>query len=149
MGEVQRNTNKTENNLTSDNVFSLRISPDFMRAASATQSAAVTPQLPAYIFSLSTSNSLLPNFTLAMESRGCSCWACAAPQKNPRKMRVCRYRCSRLCRRLCSSRYRSFHPFPPPPPPPCLPYSSSCNAAAGHPFFPPPLFLFTGQRFCT
>ena len=80
MGEIQQNSYKTENNLTRFSVFSLRISPDFMRAASATQFAAVTPQQAALISSLSTSNSLQPNFTFAMESRGCSCWPCAAPQ---------------------------------------------------------------------
>jgi hypothetical protein len=77
-GGIQQNKNKTENNLTRFSIFSLRISPNFMRAASATQSASVTSQQAASISSQSTSNFLQPNFTLAMESRGCSCWPCAA-----------------------------------------------------------------------
>ena len=53
--------------LTSTSFFTLRISPDFMRAANAMQSASVTPQPLATISSLSTSNSRLPNFTFAMQ----------------------------------------------------------------------------------
>jgi hypothetical protein len=67
MGESRQITNQFENNLTRKSRFSLRISPDFMCAASATQSASVTPQLLALVSSLSTSNFSLPNFTLAMD----------------------------------------------------------------------------------
>jgi hypothetical protein len=54
-------------NLTSRSIFTLLISPVFMRAANATQSASVTPQSLAWIVSLSTSNSLIPNFIFSME----------------------------------------------------------------------------------
>jgi hypothetical protein len=54
-------------NLTRRSIFNLLISPVFMRAANAAQSASETPQSLALISSLSTSNSLLPNFTFSME----------------------------------------------------------------------------------
>jgi hypothetical protein len=61
MGEIQQN----KYNLTRSSFFSLRISPDFMRTASATQSAAATQT--ALISLQSTLNSLLPDFTFAIE----------------------------------------------------------------------------------
>jgi hypothetical protein len=57
--------NKTK--LTSLSIFTRLISPVVMRAANATQSASETPQPLASISSLSTSNSLRPNFTVGME----------------------------------------------------------------------------------
>jgi hypothetical protein len=57
----------TQKKLTSHKFFTRLISPVLMRAANATQSAAETLQPRASIFSLSTSNSLLPNFTFGME----------------------------------------------------------------------------------
>jgi hypothetical protein len=54
-------------NLTMLRVFTRLISPVLMRAANATQSASETLQSCALISSLSTSNSLLPNFTFGME----------------------------------------------------------------------------------
>jgi hypothetical protein len=57
----------TTKKLTRFSFFTRLISPVFMRAANATQSASVTPNLAASISSLSTSNSSLPNFTVGME----------------------------------------------------------------------------------
>ena len=59
--------NRTGKNITRYNFFTLLISPVFTRAANRARSAAGTPQLPASISSESTLNSLLPNFTFAME----------------------------------------------------------------------------------
>ena len=57
----------TTKKLTGFSFFTRLISPVVMRAANATQSASETPQPLASISSLSTSNSLLPNFTVGME----------------------------------------------------------------------------------
>ena len=59
--------NRTGKNITRSSLFTLLISPVFTRAANRARSAAGTPQLSARITSESTSNSLLPNFTFAME----------------------------------------------------------------------------------
>ena len=76
-----KNTAETEQKkrLTRSSVFTLLISPDFMRAANAAQSAAETPQLVASISSQSTSNFFLPNFTVGMEYVG----AAAGPALRP------------------------------------------------------------------
>jgi hypothetical protein len=57
-------------NLTRFSIFTRLISPVFIRAANATQSATETPQELASISSLSTSNSSQPNFTFGMEQAG-------------------------------------------------------------------------------
>jgi hypothetical protein len=57
-------------NLTRFSFFTRLISPVFISAINATQSAAVTPQELASISSLSTSNSLQPNVTFGMEQAG-------------------------------------------------------------------------------
>jgi hypothetical protein len=54
-------------NLTRFTIFTRLISPVLIRAANATQSASETPHKVALITSLSTSNSLQPNFTFGME----------------------------------------------------------------------------------
>jgi hypothetical protein len=65
-GDEKANANsalKHNHTLTRFSLFTRLISPVLMRAANATQSAAETPHVFASISSLSTSNSLLPNFT--------------------------------------------------------------------------------------
>ena len=59
--------NRNRKNITRNSVFTLLISPVFTRAANRARSAAGTRQLSASISSESTLNSLLPNFTFAME----------------------------------------------------------------------------------